>query len=190
MDANSSTAVLFDFGGTLDADGLAWKERVYRLFRDEGVVVERERFDPRFHAADDALVGTIPPTTSFDATVTRLVVAVAEALGLDDRRLTARIARRFVDDALGHLGDNTPLLRRLARHARLGIASNFYGNLARVCDDAGIRPLFSVLVDSAHVGCAKPEPRIFLHALDALGLGRKMRGSGFAQPTCAESTRT
>src|SRR5438445_12003191 len=134
MDANSSTAVLFDFGGTLDADGLAWKERVYRLFRDEGVAVERERFDPRFHAADDALV-----------------VAVAEALGLDERRMTARIARRFVDDALGPLGDNTPLLRRLARHARPGIGSNFYGNLAPVSGDAGIRPPFSVLVDSAPV---------------------------------------
>src|SRR5207249_5343635 len=105
MDTTSNTAVLFDFGGTLDADGLAWKERVYRLFRDEGVAVERERFDPLFHAADDALVGTIPPATSFDATVARLVVAVAEALGLDERRLTARIARRFVDDAPGDPGD-------------------------------------------------------------------------------------
>src|SRR5207245_10719709 len=130
MDANSCTAVLFDFVGTRDSDGLAWKERVYRLFRDEGVAVERERFDPRFHAADDALVATIPPTTSFDATVARLVVAVAEALGLVDRRLTARIARRFGDDALGHLGDNTPLLRRLARHAPPGSVSHFYGNLA------------------------------------------------------------
>src|SRR2546428_593293 len=60
MDANSSTAVLFDFGGTLDADGLAWKERVYRLFRDEGVAVERERFDPLFHPAADPLVGDSP----------------------------------------------------------------------------------------------------------------------------------
>jgi len=40
-----------------------------------------------------------------------------------------------------------------------------------VCDDVGIHPLFSVLVDSAQVGCAKPDPRIFRHALDALGLG-------------------
>jgi len=171
MDTTSNTAVLFDFGGTLDADGLAWKERVYRLFRDEGVAVERARFDPLFHAADDALVGTLSPTTSFDATVARLVAAVAAALGLADPRMTARLARRFVDDALGHLGDNVPLLRRLARRARLGIVSNFYGNLARVCEDAKIRPLFSVLVDSAAVGCAKPEPRIFLHALAALGLG-------------------
>src|SRR5213080_2815997 len=149
MDTAGISAVLFDFGGTLDADGLAWKERVYRLFRDEGVAVGRERFDPLFHAADDALVGTIPPTTSFDATVARLVAAVAEALGLADRGVLARLARR----------------------ARLGIVSNFYGNLARVCEDARIRPLFSVLVDSAQVGCAKPEPRIFLHALEALGLG-------------------
>jgi putative hydrolase of the HAD superfamily len=171
VDTNANTAVLFDFGGTLDADGLAWKERVYRLFRDEGVAVEPERFDPLFHAADDALVGTIPPTTSFDATVARLVAGVAKALRLDDPRMTERIGRRFVDDAREHLRDNAPLLARLARHARLGIVSNFYGNLARVCDDAGIRPLFSVLVDSAHVGCAKPEPRIFHHALDALGLG-------------------
>jgi len=170
MDTTSNTAVLFDFGGTLDADGLAWKERVYRLFRDEGVAVERARFDPLFHAADDALVGTLSPTTSFDATVACLVAAVAAALGLADPRMTARLARRFVDDALGHLGDNVPLLRRLARRARLGIVSNFYGNLARVCEDAKIRPLFSVLVDSAEVGCAKPEPRIFLHALAALGL--------------------
>src|SRR2546425_5420227 len=119
MDAAGISAVLFDFGGTLDADGLAWKERVYRLFRDEGVAVERERFAPLFHAADDALVGTIPPTTSFDATVARLVAAVAEALGLADRGMAARVARRFVDDALGHLGDNAPLLARLARRARL-----------------------------------------------------------------------
>ena len=26
------SAVLFDFGGTLDADGIAWKERFHRLF--------------------------------------------------------------------------------------------------------------------------------------------------------------
>src|SRR3989442_1192187 len=84
MDTAGISAVLFDFGGTLDADGLAWKERVYRLFRDEGVAVGRERFDPLFHAADDALVGTIPPTTSFDATVAGLVAAVAEGLGPAD----------------------------------------------------------------------------------------------------------
>src|SRR5207249_3583829 len=62
--ANDRAAVLFDFGGTLDADGLPWKERMGRLFRDEGAVVARDRFDPAYYAADDALVGALPATTS------------------------------------------------------------------------------------------------------------------------------
>src|SRR5439155_874901 len=114
MDTARKSALLFDFGGTLDADGLAWKERVYRLFRDEGVAVGRERFDPLFHAADDALVGTIPPTTSFDATVARLVAAVAEALGLADRpggtrgRDAPHLARRRGDPGRGSLLPGRP----------------------------------------------------------------------------------
>ena len=92
MDTTSNTAVLFDFGGTLDADGLAWKERVYRLFREEGVAVERERFDPLFHAADDALVGTLSPTTSFDATVARSDRA---ALRRHERAIRLRGFRTF-----------------------------------------------------------------------------------------------
>jgi FMN phosphatase YigB (HAD superfamily) len=163
-------AILFDFGGTLDADGLPWKERVYRLFRDEGAVIARDRFDPAFYSADDALVGTLPATTSLQETVERLVSGVASRLELSDRALGRRVASRFLADSLEMLAGNTPLLRRIGRHYRLGIVSNFYGNLARVCDDAGIRSFFSVLVDSADVGCTKPAPRIFQHALDALGV--------------------
>jgi putative hydrolase of the HAD superfamily len=168
--ANEPGVVLFDFGGTLDADGLPWKERVYRLFLEGGTAVGRERFDPSFYAADDALVGAIPRTTSFQETVTRLVAGVAASLDLPDRSVADGVARRFVGETLQNIAGNVPLLRALARRYRLGIVSNFYGNLARVCDDAGIRSFFSVLVDSTEVGCAKPDPRIFQRALEALAV--------------------
>jgi putative hydrolase of the HAD superfamily len=167
---NDRAALLFDFGGTLDADGLPWKERMARLFRDEGASVTPERFDPAFYAADDALVGTVPATTSFRATVERLAAGVASGLALPDTAIAGRVARRFLSDALAALHGNAPLLRELGRRYRLGVVSNFYGNLAQVCDDAGIRSLFGVLVDSAEVGCTKPAPRIFQLALDALGV--------------------
>ena len=168
MIAHEPAAVLFDFGGTLDADGLPWKERVYRLFLEAGAAVTRERFDPSFYKADDALVGAIPPTTSFEETVARLTAGVADALGLPDHSITTGVARRFVGDSLANIAGNVPLLRELARRCRLGVVSNFYGNLARVCDDAGIHSFFQVLVDSAEVGCTKPDPRIFRRALEAL----------------------
>jgi putative hydrolase of the HAD superfamily len=57
----------------------------------------------------------------------------------------------------------------LGQRYRLGIVSNFYGNLETVCRDAGIHGHFSVLTDSAVVGAAKPNPAIFRHALAAVG---------------------
>ncbi len=161
--------MLFDFGGTLDADGLTWKTRFFRLCHQEGLVTDPRRFDSLFYAADDALVGTIPTTFPFQDTVDRLAAGVTRALGGDDAT-GRRIAKRFLDDALERVQANTPLLSRLYRRYRLGIVSNFYGNLGTVCHNAGIHPFFSVIVDSTRVGCSKPDPRIFQSALDELAL--------------------
>jgi putative hydrolase of the HAD superfamily len=168
--SRGGAAVLFDFGGTLDADGLPWKERIRGLFASEGVASAPRDFDPVFHAVDDGLTGRIPPTLSFQETVTRLATGVAAGLGLPDPGVPERVARRFLDDSLARLQSRVPLLRRLGARYRLGLVSNFYGNLATVCGEAGIAPLFAVLVDSAAVGYTKPDPRIFHHALRTLGV--------------------
>lgn len=161
-------AILLDFGGTLDADGLTWKERFFRLFRDEGVTLAPAAFDPLFYAADDALVGALPPALGFRDSVGRLARGVAARLGLDAERVGARVAGRFLDGALARLDANRAVLSRLRARYRLGVVSNFYGNLDAVCDDVGIRPLLDVVVDSARVGYTKPDPRIFRCAADAL----------------------
>lgn len=163
-----SRAVLFDFGGTLDADGLAWKDRFLRLYLDEGFELTPDRFDPLFHAADDALVGAIPATLPFEDTVSMLADGVTRALRPGDRALASRIAGRFVTDALAQIRRNTPLLAHLCNRYRLGIVSNFYGNLLTVCNNTGIRSFFSVIVDSTQVGLTKPDPRIFRRAVDEL----------------------
>ena len=164
------SAVLFDFGGTLDADGIAWKERFHRLFAVEGVAVEPGQFDPVFYAADDALVGTVPATLSLEDTVLRVANGVAAALRAEDATLGARVAARFLADARVCFEANAPVLERLAERYRLGIVSNFYGNLLTVCDNANVRRYFGVIVDSAQVGFLKPDPRIFLAAAETLDI--------------------
>jgi len=164
------SAVLFDFGGTLDADGLTWKERFHGLFVAEGVAVDPGRFDPVFYAADDALVGAVPESLSLEDTVRRVAGGVARALQPDDAGLGQRVAARFLADARACLASNAPVLERLARRYRLGVVSNFYGNLATVCDNAQVRRYFGVIVDSARVGLSKPDPRIFMTAVEALGV--------------------
>ena len=165
-----NSAVLFDFGGTLDADGLTWKERFQGLFGAEGVAVESGRFDPAFYAADDALVGAVPETLSLEETVRLVADGVAMALRPHDAGLGSRVAARFLADARACFVSNAPILERLARRHRLGVVSNFYGNLATVCDNAQVRRYFGVIVDSARVGLSKPDPRIFMTAVEALGI--------------------
>ena len=163
-------AVLFDFGGTLDAPGVTWKERAWRLYQAAGAVADRAVFDPIFYEADDALVGDVPATLPLADTVQRVFTGVSAGLGVADARVTERLAARFVADCRAHLAASAAVLGRLAARYRLGIVSNFYGNLAAICAETGLAPLLGVVADSTVVGCGKPDARIFRHALDALGV--------------------
>ncbi len=161
-------AVLFDFGGTLDADGVAWKERFFRLWCEEAGEIAPERFAPAFYAADDALVGAVPPTLTLRETVDRIAQGVTRRMGASDPALAGRIAKRFLEEAWDRCRASALLLGQLSRRYRLGVVSNFYGNLSAVCTEAGLSPFLTVMVDSACVGCVKPDPRIFQAALTGL----------------------
>lgn len=165
----NANALLFDFGGTLDAEGVPWKERFFRLWKDEGEDVSREEFDRAFYAADDALVGALPATLPLAGTAARLARGIAEGLRTGGEAVPARVAERFCRDARESLSRSAELLERLKPRYRLGVVSNFYGNLAAVCREAGIGVLLSAAVDSADVGCSKPDAAIFRAALDELG---------------------
>ena len=163
-------ALLFDFGGTLDADGLTRKERFRQLYRASGVDPGDETFDPVFYAADDALVGALPDDCGLRQTVELLAGGVSTKLGVFDSDVTARVAQGFLDASLARLSASAKLLERLGRRYRLGLVSNFYGNLPAVCAEAGIDTHLEVVVDSTRVGFTKPDARIFRHAAAALGV--------------------
>jgi putative hydrolase of the HAD superfamily len=185
-----TSALLFDFGGTLDGPGLTWKTRAFGLYRTAGLAADPADFDPLFYAADDALVGAVPATLGLDETVRRLFAGISARLGVADGRLTARLAERFIEDARASLRDSGRVLTRLASRHRLGIVSNFYGNLAAVCADAGLTPVLGVIADSTAVGWSKPDPRIFRHALDALGVSAaEARFIGDSRPRDMEGAR-
>ena len=179
-------AVLFDFGGTLDSDGIAWKERFRRLFEQEGL--HPEEFDRAFYDADDALVGSIPRDLSFAETVGRLSSGVAERLGRPDAAGPA--ASRFLAEARAHLARSAGLLGSLRGRYRLAIVSNFYGNLDAVCRETGLAPHLDAAIDSAVVKAEKPDRRIFEAALAAVGVGpRRALFVGDSRPRDMEGAR-
>ncbi|PCI40788.1 MAG: hypothetical protein COB53_00405, partial [Elusimicrobia bacterium] len=55
MIPSRTQALLFDFGGTLDSNGIHWPERFFSLYVEEGVTLERGTFDRAFYDSDDHL---------------------------------------------------------------------------------------------------------------------------------------
>jgi putative hydrolase of the HAD superfamily len=53
---------------------------------------------------------------------------------------------------------------------KLGVVSNSDGRVDEALEAAGLRSCFDVVVDSAVAGVEKPDPAIFMAALDALGV--------------------
>jgi putative hydrolase of the HAD superfamily len=205
-------SVLFDFGGTLDADGSTWLERFRFLYKEAGLETDKERLAKAFYKADDELPTRHKlPGLSLEQTLNLQVADTLEALGAD-ASLREQIAGRFLADCRAHFRRNKPVLERLAKRFKLGIVSNFYGNLDGILASEGLRGLFGVVADSAVVGATKPDAPIFKHALDALGstvvdslmvgdsIPRDMRGaealgmrhallSPSASPCCAKALR-
>ncbi len=57
-----------------------------------------------------------------------------------------------------------------ARGLRTGVVSNFDGRLPALLEGLGLAPLLDVVVLPSEAGAAKPDPRIFRHALARLGV--------------------
>jgi putative hydrolase of the HAD superfamily len=195
--AQSRDAVLLDFGGTLDADGVHWAPRFHQAYLAAGSTVPFSQFEPVF-AESDRQLARLPGIRSlgFRATIDAQIEILQRLLPADTKVNPARVADHFHAAAQAVVARNRPVLERLADRRRLAVVSNFTGNLDRCLAELNLLSLFSVAVDSAVVGVTKPSPGIFTLALTQLGTPAErswMVGDNFAAdvvPAAALGMRT
>jgi len=93
---------------------------------------------------------------------------------LSDERIRAATdirVQRFVDCLQRIPAENAAMLHELRQAGyRLGLISNADAMEVASWADCRLAGLFDVEVFSCDAGCAKPDPAIFLHCLDRLGL--------------------
>jgi putative hydrolase of the HAD superfamily len=182
------TALLFDFGGTLDLPGSHWLDRFLANYRRAGIVIAREELDPAFaHGTDVGYrAGAAMRERGLGELVRFLVDSQLDYLssqGPDEVRaqlnaaaagqhdsLMERISAGFVEESARGLASSREVLSILARRFRLGVISNFYGNLDRILAEARMDELFETVIDSVRLDLFKPDPRIFQAALQAFAL--------------------
>ena len=184
-------ALVFDFGGTLDGNGIHWLERTYQFIRERCPEITREAFDK----ADRATVmefalgdsshnwsyqdGSMLPVgavasehaarCSLRETADAIAVGIYERLGLSEQ-MKDEYVEWFCLGVTKSLAENRRWLETLHGTYQLAVISNNFGNTHGWCDEYGLSPLLGAIVDSTVLGIAKPDARIFQKALSQLNV--------------------
>lgn len=178
-----TAAILFDFGGTLEADGLQWGVRFHRAYLKAGGQLPLDEFEPLFKESDRRLeelpgIRTLGFRETAEAQADLIRDLLPDGESVDPRRLASSFHQESAVVALR----NRPVLQRLASRYPLGVVSNFTGNLDPCLRELNLLDLFGTTLDSAVVGILKPDIRIFRLALERLGVpaeGTWMIGDNF-----------
>ena len=182
------SAILFDFGGTLDGP-VHWLDRFLAHYRSAGIEISRAELDPAFDHATRTGYGATKIVTRFGLTdLVRFLIghqfeylrqsgpekvrAVLKEGGAKGRhRIVEAITTSFVSQTMAGLEHSRGVMAALDGRFKLGVVSNFYGNLDRILADARLERYFAAVVDSSRLGIFKPEPGIYQDALKKLRTG-------------------
>jgi HAD superfamily hydrolase (TIGR01549 family) len=159
-----------DFGGTLDGDGIHWSHRFDRAFRHLGLEYTPEALQDCFRSSEQVM-NTHPAVREMDLprTIEFQCGLLLQALGFPGDEVRRSVADYLTAETREYLARNSQALRQLHTRARVGILSNFTGNLELIFREEGLTGLVDGIFDSTVVGLRKPDPAFFLHALDRIG---------------------
>lgn len=171
---NVIRGIIFDYGGTLDTGGNHWGRVIWEAYERHHLPVTAQQYCEAYVYAERTLGSEpiIQCDENFRRTLEAKLKLQREYLlsrGVVDADLSAlvdeldQLARR-------QTANSRKVLLQLKERLPLVLVSNFYGNLAAVLSDYGLADLFGHVVESAAVGVRKPDPRIFMLGVEALGL--------------------
>jgi HAD superfamily hydrolase (TIGR01509 family) len=176
------TALLFDFGGTLDGPA-HWLDRFLMSYRAAGIEITRAELDPAFEHATRIGYGATRVMARFGLTdLVRFLAGhqfeylrksgpdplrkVLDDAGASGRhQLVESVTKSFVRETAAGLAHSRNIIGSLHGRFTMGIVSNFYGNLDRILEEAKLDRFFAAVADSSRVGIFKPDPGIFEAAL-------------------------
>ena len=172
----TTRAVFFDAGYTLLCMQPDQKTNFLQSCADLGIEIDMSRLDDAIKNAGALLAPTTPAAAkepfSLEA-VDRFwieyhrALLAACAIDQDDAERAGALYRRFTQAMSWRVYDEVrPLLDELrSRGMKLGVISNWTGDLETVLESVGLHCAFDFVIDSAHYGYEKPHPEIFNEAL-------------------------
>ena len=174
------TAILFDYGATLDTFGQHWGMVIWHGYEHLGIPVTEAQYRDAYVYGERTLGSKdiIQPTDTFLTTLKVKIDLQFDFLRDSGAWLPEPEERKARHDALveylySGLQRNMSHTRQILSQLRdrgipMALVSNFYGNVETVLEEMQIRDFFCDVIESAQVGIRKPDPRLYALGVEAL----------------------
>ncbi|MDD6210262.1 MAG: HAD family hydrolase [Bacteroidales bacterium] len=171
--------VVFDYGGTIDSNGVHWFEVLWGAFDSLGFPVSKEEYKQAYiHGERTLALNPIirPEHTFLDVLHFKFeiqfkwLVENKFLIPADYLPQILRISEKCYLFAKQSVDRARPLLQNIHKRYPLVLVSNFYGNVSSVLKDFCLFDCFDSIVESSVVGIRKPDPAIFALGVQRLGL--------------------
>ena len=169
---NNIKGIIFDYGGTLDTNGVHWFHIFRQVYAKHLPQVNEEQLREAYIYGERYLAThhVIESSDDFLSMLIKKIAIQTSQLGIEDEDVIKKLAEDCDALVRTNMQTTSEVLDRLSGRYPLVLVSNFYGNIHAVLRSYGIENYFNDIIESAIVGIRKPDPQIFALGVKALGL--------------------
>lgn len=173
---SSIKGIIFDYGGTIDTNGIHWGELIWQEYVKAGVNVTKECFRSAYVHGERELAKhpIIEPTDTFHTLLRKKIniqfLYLKENSHLACTGKELEVAEGCYRRVLDTIAVTRPIIENFSRKYPMVLVTNFYGNMAVVLKEFGLNGMFKEVIESSVVGLRKPDPALFALGVEALGL--------------------
>ena len=173
---NSIKGIIFDYGGTIDTNGIHWGEVIEEQYKKAAVSIDKVLFRQAYVHGERTLAKNpiIEATDTFRNLLEKKIALQVQWLKENgcaisdeqEKSIASGCYRKVTDTLQTTLG----IIERIAARYPLVLVTNFYGNMPVVLKEFGLSSYFHTIVESSVVGLRKPDPALFALGVKALDL--------------------
>lgn len=170
--------IIFDYGGTIDTNGIHWGEVIAAQYKAAGIEIGNELYRSAYVHGERTLAKhpIIASEDTFHTLLRKKIAIQFEYLRehAPSAQFTTELANKVADGCynkvLETLGTSRAIVEELSGQYPMVLVTNFYGNMPVVLNEFCLDGYFKEIVESSVVGLRKPDPALFALGVEALGL--------------------
>lgn len=177
MAMNTVKGIIFDYGGTIDTNGIHWAEVIWEQYIHHAPMVDKKIFREAYVHGERTLgkQPIIKPDDTFRTLLEKKIAIQSDYLATTTYGALTQEQQRAISEGcykkvLDTLDTTCAVVQRLSQRYPLVLVTNFYGNMPVVLREFNLDRYFPVIVESSVVGVRKPDPALFALGVESLAL--------------------